>query len=156
YRKSTDVPTGSPVTVVLAWSEEGALTHVFPPSVLYCHSYDARRAAIVAVSFAVPETSPGLAPKTRVARGVTLRTGIPALWMIVAPFSGVASAMACTSPPRGLIGETTTARLSLRAAALPLALVRARVSAACRSLTAAERTESAGTGVGNAGLLVIA
>jgi hypothetical protein len=48
------------------------------------------------VSFAEPETGPGFAAKTRVGRTVVLRTGIPALWMIVAPFSGVASAMACT------------------------------------------------------------
>jgi hypothetical protein len=76
--------------------------------------------------------------------------------MIVAPFSGVASATACTYRRSCWSSEMTRARLSLRAATAPVAFVRARVSAVCSSLTAAERAASAGTGAGNAGLLVIA
>ena len=39
------VPAGSPVIVVFACNVLGASTHVLPPSMLACQSYDARAAA---------------------------------------------------------------------------------------------------------------
>jgi len=38
YRNSTVTPGVKPVTVVAAWRVDGAITQVFPPSVLNCHS----------------------------------------------------------------------------------------------------------------------
>jgi len=101
-------------------------------------------------------SGPGFTAKVRVARTTVFRTPRPALWMIVAPFSGVASAAAWTVPRSCSSRDTRTARLSSRAATAPFTRVRATVSAACRSLTADEMEASDGTGEGNDGLLVIA
>ena len=88
YLNSTVAPGARPAIVVLACSVDGAVTHVLPPSVLYCHSYDARRPAVAATTFALPETAPGFAAKTRARRVGVLRTATPALSMMAAPFSG--------------------------------------------------------------------
>jgi hypothetical protein len=71
---------------------DGAETHVLPPSMLYCHSYDARRAAAAAVTVATPETGPGFAAKTRARRVAVLRTATPALSMTDAALVWSASA----------------------------------------------------------------
>jgi hypothetical protein len=54
----TLAPGVKAVIVVLAWRVPGAKIHVFPPSVLYCHSYDARRAALAATSLTEPDGGP--------------------------------------------------------------------------------------------------
>src|SRR5580700_6074222 len=65
-----------PVTVVLAYWVAGRDTQVLPPSMLDCHSYEARRAAESVTSLTEPETSPGLAAKTRGARAAVFFTPV--------------------------------------------------------------------------------
>jgi hypothetical protein len=81
YRKVIVAPGVSPAMTVFAYSVTGAASQVLPPSMLYCHSYDARRAADGATIFTGPETAPGCASKVRAARTAVFFTLIPALWM---------------------------------------------------------------------------
>jgi hypothetical protein len=64
--------------------------------VLYSHSYDERCPADGAMTLTSPDTAPGFAEKTRGGRTGVLRTARPALSMIDAPFSGLASAITWT------------------------------------------------------------
>src|SRR5579859_401999 len=92
----TVAPGAKPAMVVLAWSVTGAVTQVLPPSRLCCHSYDARRPADTATTFALPETAPGFAAKARARRVGVLRTATPALSMMDAPLSALALAVTWT------------------------------------------------------------
>src|SRR5579859_1879671 len=141
--------------VVFVCSVPGACTHVLPPSVLYCHSYEARRAAETACRMTEPETAAGFAAKTRAACTGTLRTWMPALWMTVVAISRSASAvfwmyaLSCSSR------VTSATRLSLRAATAPCVRALAAVSAVSSSLVAAVTAASVGSGFGKDALLVI-
>src|SRR5258708_40290468 len=87
----TVAPGTRPATVVLACSVVGAVSQVLPPSVLYCHSYDARWPAEAATTVATPEMRPGFAAKIRARRVGVLRTATPAPSMIDGPFPSAAS-----------------------------------------------------------------
>src|SRR5579859_3214294 len=91
-RKTTVAPGVSPRTIVFAWRVTGAETQVFPPSALYCHSYEARRATVSAVRWTEPDVGPNFAANVRLACTATFRSATPALWMTEADVSGSASA----------------------------------------------------------------
>src|ERR1019366_4408772 len=134
----------------------GAITQVLPPSVLYCHSYDERVPADLATSLTVPDTAPGLASKARGARTGTFLTATPALSMIEAPFSTLASATAWISARSCCRIATSAVCFSLRVVTAPLMRDWAAVSAACSSWMACVTAASVDTVAGDSGVPVMA
>ena len=93
HRNTTVAPGVSPAIVVFAGRVLGAATHVLPPSVLYCHSYEARRAAELVTRCAEPDTVPTLAANARGGRTGVFFTARSALWIVEGEFSTLASAL---------------------------------------------------------------
>ena len=103
----------------------------------------------------VRRRSPGFAAKTRGARTGVFRTARPALWMIDAPFSIVASAGPGRSCGAAGAGPIAPSWLSLRVATAPFVRASAAVSAVCSAVMASDTAARAGEGVGNDALPVM-
>ncbi len=155
YLNCTVEPGTRPATVVLACSVGGAVIHVLPPSVLYCHSYDARRSADGGDDVRHAGDGPRLRGEgARVARG-RLADGDAGALDDGRRVRRVRVGGRLDVAPELLEEATSAVRFSSRAAAAPLVRASAAVSAARRSSMAAVTAASVGVGAGKEGLPVI-
>lgn len=127
-----------------------------PPSMLYCHSYDARPRGAFAMTWTAPATSPYRTSNACFWRIEDFFTASVVLVMMVSAWSGVASATCWIRALSACRAPTKTTFAALRTAMVPFARVCAAVSAAPYFARASPNAVMTGSGRGKCGLFASA